>query len=783
MRRARVVVLTVLLLGTTWAATVPFASSSLTLHNPIVILNDAAFTPLNGVVGGTGTPGDPFVISGWHIKSTAGVAIRIEGVTKSFLITANLLEASGTGAVAVSLAETQGDARVESNQILYWGIGVLLTRSDALVAANQLLAKSSSAVGVQMTASDALVRNNMIDAGAVAISVDRWGATVQENTITASAVGVRIDNAWWVDVTLNTIDRVTIGVQVGQGAVNVTGNTFIQGRTSVSATGTAPLNLVGNTIDGAQGDAVVVARATVSITGNLVVSALGRGIVLTDGTGIVSGNTVHRTKGAISALGASVVRIQSNQMWNNEFGLSIPYSARASIPHLSANFVNGVDTAFVYHWQEANYNVVGGLYDANFAGGFYGGLTQQGAFVFYDVNTAVLAGVTIRHQLVGVTAVNSFNIQVENSFLLNAKCAIVFNNTIGFVKNNTITIPTDPPATCGVDIHAGVVGVFNNTISNFEFGIRIDAFAKVNVTANVIFLNTVGIQVAGSVSQQIDAILIAHNEIRFNSRGAVMIGFRGMVLRNNITFNTFAGIELRLAAHPTLQSNNISFNFQGVVDANACVTIAVQQCSGVIAKWNTIGWNVHVGIRVNATATLTGNLIINNTIGADLRGTANLQNNVIIRNDVGAKIRFRGNVTGDVAIHNRIGYEFSGFLFTVIQANVSANFHGIVCVDLPPEVLLPNPQAPTIIIGTPLNRDPLFVHLTTFIGNRGDAIRAPPTTFVNATYNYWGDPDGPRINVADQIGAFQNGITAGAIHFIPWWVDPQMSTTGPAPGL
>lgn len=738
-------------------------------------------------MGGSGSSADPYVISGWHIKTTAGSAIRISGVTKSFLVKGNLIESSGGAATGIHLSETQGDARVESNQILYHGVGVRLLRSDANVAANELLAKSSAAIGVHVEASDALVASNIIDAGATAVVVDKWGATVASNTITASAVGVKVDNAWWTDVTANTLHRVGVGVQTFQGTVNVTGNTFVQGRTSVAASGTAQLNVAGNTIDGAQADAIVATRATVVISSNLVISALGRGVVVTDSTGTISANTVNHTRGGISALGTSVVRIQSNQMWNNDFGLSIPYSARASIPHLSANFVNGVDVSFVYSWQVANVLVAGGTYDADFAGGYYGGLTQQGAFVFYDVNTALLTGVTIRHQLVGVTAVNSFNVQVENSLVLNAKCSIVFNNTIGFVKNNTITIPTDPPTTCGVDVRGGVVGIFNNTISNFEVGIRIDAFARANVTGNVVFHNDVGLQISGGSSANVHTVVIARNNFTANAYGIVSLGFQGKIARNNVTANTLVGIELRLRSYPTLIQNNISFNAHGVVDASACVTIAVQQCSGLVAVENRITFNAGFGIRVNSTADLRGNVIANNSVGAQIGGGANLTGNVISGNtQVGARVYLRANVQGDVTIRNRHGYEFQGLLFIVMQANVSANFHGIVVVEIPPTVPLP-PVNPGPITVPPITlraeRDPLFVHLTTFERNRGDAIRATPVTIVNATYNYWGSPNGPRINVADQIGAFQNGITAGPVHFMPWWTDREMSTTGPAPGL
>jgi len=59
-----------------------------TPHDPITILSDSDFTPTNGVLSGSGTAKDPYVISGWNI--TGGeVGIRIAGTTKHFLIRNN----------------------------------------------------------------------------------------------------------------------------------------------------------------------------------------------------------------------------------------------------------------------------------------------------------------------------------------------------------------------------------------------------------------------------------------------------------------------------------------------------------------------------------------------------------------------------------------------------------------------------------------------------------------------------------------------------------------------
>ena len=56
-------------------------------HDPILISGDGAFTAGNGVVGGSGTEEDPFVVAGLHIDASGeSYGIRIEDVTRHVLI-------------------------------------------------------------------------------------------------------------------------------------------------------------------------------------------------------------------------------------------------------------------------------------------------------------------------------------------------------------------------------------------------------------------------------------------------------------------------------------------------------------------------------------------------------------------------------------------------------------------------------------------------------------------------------------------------------------------------
>ncbi len=57
-------------------------------RGPIAILSDSDFTAQNGVIGGTGTAADPYLIVGWQIRVPSGTpyGIRIENTTAAFVI-------------------------------------------------------------------------------------------------------------------------------------------------------------------------------------------------------------------------------------------------------------------------------------------------------------------------------------------------------------------------------------------------------------------------------------------------------------------------------------------------------------------------------------------------------------------------------------------------------------------------------------------------------------------------------------------------------------------------
>ncbi len=100
-------------------------------HDPIVIGSIDEFTPENGVIGGKGTPEDPFVISGWEIDAGSGSGITIRDVSANVVIRDCRItgRARGTG---ILLSGAQG-VRVEGCSFSNLGTGVFIYRSPGTI--------------------------------------------------------------------------------------------------------------------------------------------------------------------------------------------------------------------------------------------------------------------------------------------------------------------------------------------------------------------------------------------------------------------------------------------------------------------------------------------------------------------------------------------------------------------------------------------------------------------------------------------------------------------------
>src|SRR5207245_10219241 len=70
---------------------------SLSPHAPIVIKTNSDFTTPNGVVGGTGSQNDPYLISDWQIDAGSVSGVSVANTAAFFVTSHGIINASDRG--------------------------------------------------------------------------------------------------------------------------------------------------------------------------------------------------------------------------------------------------------------------------------------------------------------------------------------------------------------------------------------------------------------------------------------------------------------------------------------------------------------------------------------------------------------------------------------------------------------------------------------------------------------------------------------------------------------
>ena len=226
-----------MLVAAAFAAAMPVARAAastvlptaLASHAPIDIENDANFTAVNGVVSGTGTAANPYVIAGWLITAPPFIGVQIRN-TQAHVVVRD---------VEVTLASVAG----------FYFFGV----SNVTLA--NVTAYANLGEGVRFESSHAfLVAASDIAANNAGVSIlDSAGGTVQGNNVTLNTGdGLAVANSPFVtvaanNVSLNGFGNSGYGIHLASSTNDtVTGNRFF--RNGIFLDGTSPEHFDSHTI-------------------------------------------------------------------------------------------------------------------------------------------------------------------------------------------------------------------------------------------------------------------------------------------------------------------------------------------------------------------------------------------------------------------------------------------------------------------------------------------------------------------------------------------------------
>ncbi len=181
------IIILVLLIGTLGFG----VENNLIDHKPIIIGSDYQFTVENGVVSGSGTVDDPYIIEGWRIDAGySDYGIRIHRTSRYFII--RNVEISGARKAAISLSYVQNGEIQDCHLSGNW-IGISLNFSSHNKISKCTIESNVDGIHFYFSPDNQILQNT-ISKNDTAVWLDASnGNDIIGNTISNNYMGVYLD--------------------------------------------------------------------------------------------------------------------------------------------------------------------------------------------------------------------------------------------------------------------------------------------------------------------------------------------------------------------------------------------------------------------------------------------------------------------------------------------------------------------------------------------------------------------------------------------------------------
>jgi len=295
-------------------------------HAPIYIGGDSGFTAANGVTGGSGTPGDPYVIEGWEIDSSGWNGIEIRNTNATFVV---------RGVYVHAVASP------------HYGILFYSVVNGALE--NATISGVSAGVSIDSSTNVSLTANAVSGNGyGIALWFSR-NVSLTKNMISLNTVqAVFVYSSENVHITANEILNNADGVHLTalSSRVSIIANNVSGNGNGIWPYAATDVSIIANNISGNAAGIYATQFATgISITGNIV-SSNDYGIYLLNTVNAsVDGNAVSGGTFGILLGGVKNVSVTANSVSDGLFGIRTVYSTDVSVYHngLVRNTFQGID--------------------------------------------------------------------------------------------------------------------------------------------------------------------------------------------------------------------------------------------------------------------------------------------------------------------------------------------------------------------------------------------------------------------------------------------------------
>ena len=190
----------------------PRIAVSHTPHGAILIQSNAEFTAANGVVGGHGTPDDPYLIAGWEITNVDTTeAIFIRDTDASFVIRdVYVHQPPGLGFAGIRFIEVS-NGRVEDSTVTGFAWDLSLEFTSNLTVARNNLSHADAAIQVWYandTLPGVVVSDNNLSSSQAGVFVSGGGrAMIVGNLMSNNSYGIRVDGSSNATLAANVLSK------------------------------------------------------------------------------------------------------------------------------------------------------------------------------------------------------------------------------------------------------------------------------------------------------------------------------------------------------------------------------------------------------------------------------------------------------------------------------------------------------------------------------------------------------------------------------------------------
>ncbi|MEM4658147.1 MAG: NosD domain-containing protein [Candidatus Methanosuratincola sp.] len=318
----------------------------------ILIQGNSGFTSTNGVVRGSGTSSDPYVIEGWSISANLSSGIAVIDTDAHFVIRDCVI--LGSNLYAGIYIQNASNGRIEGNTVERCLDGVMLYYSSGLVVTNNSFYDCSYGIRLEYSNGNSVSNNTLTDNAIGASISSSNGNNLTGNIIAGSSQGIYLLFSNNNTASSNRITDAPDGISLISSNNNaINGNTVINTTTGISLFLSSGNTVTGNTIaKGPKSISVDPLSTDNTVSGNIFTDDLPRQNAALD----LQASQTSATVGASITISGTITPVQPG-------AVSIFWSINGSAPSLLSNatLVNGsfsrtfnltqVGTyAFYAHW-------------------------------------------------------------------------------------------------------------------------------------------------------------------------------------------------------------------------------------------------------------------------------------------------------------------------------------------------------------------------------------------------------------------------------------------------